>query len=182
MRKLLNLSFLCFIFVIHCYAQQKPNIIFILADDMGYGDVSCLNKNSKILTPNIDKLAAQGKIFTDAHSASAVCTPTRYGILTGRYPWRSKLKAGVLGLYDPPLIEKDRLTVGQLLKGKGYSTACIGKWHLGWDWPLKNGAMFKDSLYKGHNSKEVRWKLEKKIDFTAQIQNGPISKGFEFER
>ncbi len=180
MRKLLNLSFLCFIVVIHCYAQQKPNIIFILADDMGYGDVSCLNKNSKILTPNIDKLAAQGKIFTDAHSASAVCTPTRYGILTGRYPWRSKLKAGVLGLYDPPLIEKDRLTVGQLLKGKGYSTACIGKWHLGWDWPMKNGAMFKDSLYKGHNSEEVRWKLEKEIDFTAQIQNGPISKGFDY--
>jgi arylsulfatase A-like enzyme len=162
-------------------AQHKnPNIIFILADDMGYGDVSSLNKGSKIQTPNIDKLSSLGITFTNAHSASAVCTPSRYGILTGRYPWRSKLKSGVLGLYDPPLIENDRLTVGQLLKNNGYFTACIGKWHLGWDWPLKNGAWFKDSLFNGHNSEQVRWQLEKEINFLADIQNGPLSKGFDY--
>ena len=100
-------------------AQQKPNIIYILADDLGYGDISCLNAASKIQTPNIDKLAAEGMSFTNAHSAAAVCTPTRYGLLTGRYPWRSKLKSGVLGLYDPPLIEDGRLTAGQLLQQQG---------------------------------------------------------------
>ncbi len=161
-------------------AQQRPNVIFILADDLGYGDISCLNAVSKIQTPNIDKLAAEGMSFTDAHSAAAVCTPTRYGLLTGRYPWRSKLKSGVLGLYDPPLIEERRLTIGQLLQQQGYTTACVGKWHLGWDWPLKMGTFFKDSLYNGHKSEQVRWQLEKYIDFSANIENGPLSKGFDY--
>ena len=167
-----------FTFVAH--SQKKPNIIYILADDLGYGDISCLNAASKIHTPNIDQLAAEGMTFTDAHAAAAVCTPTRYGLLTGRYPWRSKLKSGVLGLYDPPLLEEDRLTVGQLLQQQGYTTACVGKWHLGWDWPLKTGAFFKDSLYKGHNSEPVRWQLENYIDFSAKIEHGPLSKGFDY--
>jgi len=110
---------------------DKPNIVFIMADDLGYGDVSCLNKDSKIPTPNIDRLAKEGVIFTDAHAPSAVCTPTRYGVLTGRYCWRTSLKKGVLWGYSPSLIEPGRMTVASLLKQHGYGTACIGKWHLG---------------------------------------------------
>jgi arylsulfatase A-like enzyme len=115
-------------------AVGKPNIVYILADDFGYGDAACYNKDAKIPTPNIDRLAAEGVRFTDAHSASAICSPTRYGILTGRYAWRTRLKRNVLGPYDPPLIEPGRLTVGALLQQHGYHTACIGKWHLGMDW------------------------------------------------
>ncbi|MEQ1839161.1 MAG: arylsulfatase [Verrucomicrobiales bacterium] len=112
-------------------AAEKPNILYILCDDLGYGDVKCLGgERSKIATPNLDRLAAGGMIFTEAHSSSSVCTPTRYGILTGRYSWRC-LKAGVLSGYSPPLIDKNRLTVPALLKQHGYETACIGKWHLG---------------------------------------------------
>lgn len=120
---------------LHLYAQNKnPNIIYILADDLGYGDVSSFNKESKIKTLNIDRLASQGMIFTDAHSGSAVCSPTRYGILTGRYAWRSSLQNGVLWSYDKPLIAPERLSVASLLKNNRYNTACIGKWHLGLDW------------------------------------------------
>ena len=112
--------------------KTKPNIVYILADDLGYGDVSCLNPESKIATPNMDRLAKAGVIFSDAHSGSAVCTPTRYGILTGRYCWRSRLKSGVLWGYSEPLIEAGRLTVPALLKAQGYHSACVGKWHLAW--------------------------------------------------
>src|SRR4051812_29379417 len=115
----------------------KPNIVYILADDLGFGDVHCNNLDSKIPTPNIDKLASEGRRFTDAHSPSSVCTPTRYGILTGRYCWRTKLKSGVLLGYDAPLIEPGRMTVASLLKQNGYRTGCIGKWHLGMDWAVK---------------------------------------------
>ncbi len=111
--------------------REAPNIVYILADDMGYGDVSCLNKDGKIATPNMDRLAKEGMVFTDAHSGSAVCTPTRYGILTGRYCWRSRLKSGVLGGYSSALIEPNRETVASLLQRNGYNTACVGKWHLG---------------------------------------------------
>ena len=112
-------------------AAQPPNIVFILTDDLGYGDISCQNPDSKIQTPNIDRLAKLGMRFTDAHSPSAVCTPTRYGVLTGRYAWRSRLKKGVLEGYSPALIEPGRHTVPSLLKSRGYYTGGIGKWHLG---------------------------------------------------
>lgn len=113
-------------------AADKPNIVYVLCDDLGYGDVKCLGgARSKIKTPNMDKLAAQGMVFTEAHSSSAVCSPTRYGILTGRYNWRSHLQKGVLSGYSEPLIDKNRLTVPALLKQNGYDTGCIGKWHLG---------------------------------------------------
>jgi arylsulfatase A-like enzyme len=112
----------------------KPNIVYILCDDLGYGDVKCLGGDrSKIPTPNIDRLASQGMAFTDAHSSSAVCTPTRYGILTGRYNWRSTLQKSVFSGYSHPLINPNRLTVASLLRQQGYNTACIGKWHLGMD-------------------------------------------------
>lgn len=111
---------------------SKPNIVYLLADDLGYGDVQCLNlERGKIATPNIDRLANEGMVFTDAHSGSSVCTPTRYGILTGRYAWRTRLQSGVLKGYETPLIASERLTVPSLLQQQGFHTACIGKWHLG---------------------------------------------------
>jgi arylsulfatase A len=116
---------------LHAQTNCRPNIIFILADDLGYGDVRCYNPQSKIPTPNLDRLAAEGIRFTDAHAPDAACTPTRYGVLTGRYCFRSRLKAGVLTPWDPPLIEEGRLTVPALLRENGYATACVGKWHLG---------------------------------------------------
>jgi len=139
--------------------KELPNIIIILADDMGYGDVACLNESSKISTPNLDKLARQGIVFTDAHSNSAVCTPTRYGLLTGRYAWRSRLKSGVTWSYDKPVIEPNRTTIASLLKEHNYYTACIGKWHLGLDWA-------RDSANN--------------IDFKKSIENGPVANGFDY--
>src|SRR5580765_5785847 len=111
-----------------CAAETHPNIVFILCDDLGYGDVRCLNPQGKIPTPNFDRVAAEGMLFTDAHSGSAVCTPTRYGLMTGRYAWRSRLQQGVLGGLSPRLIEPGRMTVASLLKSQGYDTACFGKW------------------------------------------------------
>lgn len=142
-------------------SEKKPNIVFILADDMGYGDVSALNEDSKIRTENIDCLARQGAVFTDAHSSSSVSTPTRYGILTGRYNWRSTLKSGVLYGYSKPIIVPGRRTMASVLKEQGYHTACIGKWHLGWDW---------DNIEKGIDS----------IDYSKPIKNGPVTLGFDY--
>lgn len=111
--------------------DERPNVVFIMADDMGYGDPTCLNPDSKIPTPHMDRLAREGMIFTDAHSGSAVCTPTRYGVVTGRYCWRTRLTSGVLNGYSRALIEPGRMTVASLLQGHGYRTGCVGKWHLG---------------------------------------------------
>ncbi len=114
-------------------AETKPNIVFVLFDDMGWSQPQCYQPDSALRTPNLDRLASQGMRFTDAHSASAVCTPTRYGLLTGRYPSRIG-QFGVLTTYSPPIISSTRLTVASLLKQHGYTTACIGKWHLGMHW------------------------------------------------
>jgi arylsulfatase A len=113
--------------------KQTPNIIFVLFDDLGYGQLKSYRAASEFKTPNLDRLAAEGMRFTDAHSAASVCTPTRYGILTGRYPSRIG-QFGVLTTYSPPIIPQSRLTVASLLKQHGYDTACIGKWHLGMEW------------------------------------------------
>jgi arylsulfatase A-like enzyme len=120
--------------------SSTPNIIFILADDMGWGDPQSYNPGSRIPTPYLDQLTAQGMRFTDAHTPSAVCTPTRYGLLTGRYAWRSPLQSGVLFGYDPPLIEQGRMTLADLLRQNGYYTAVVGKWHLGLPWQMKDSA------------------------------------------
>ncbi|MGJ8743552.1 sulfatase family protein [Polaribacter sp.] len=151
--------------------NKKPNIVYILADDLGYGDVKCFNPNGKIPTPNMDKMAANGIKFTDAHTSSSVCTPTRYGIITGRYNWRTSLKSFVLGGYSKSLIKKERTTVANLLKTQGYSTAYIGKWHLGWDWKIIN---------KGKKVNLNKLKAKPKVDFTAPIQNGPSTHGFDY--
>src|SRR4051794_5658335 len=114
----------------YAHAAAPPNIVYILADDLGYGDLGCYNQDSKIPTPHLDRLATEGMRFTDAHAPTSVCTPTRYAILTGRYCWRSRLQRQVLGPWGATLIAADRLTVPALLKQHGYVTACIGKWHL----------------------------------------------------
>ncbi len=117
----------------YCTPNNKPNIIFIMADDLGYGDLSCYGA-TKINTPNVDKISSEGMMFTDAHSPASVCTPTRYAVLTGRYAWRGRLKKEVLwDGYSRSLIEPDRVTIGHIMKAKGYHTAQIGKWHLGWE-------------------------------------------------
>lgn len=140
---------------------QNPNIVYILADDMGYGDVSALNSEAAWKTEHIDQIAEEGMTFTDAHSGSAVCTPTRYGVLTGRYSWRTRLKQGVLWSWDPPLIEPGETTIGSILQAKGYNTACIGKWHLGLGW------QFFDS------------KIDS-VDFSKPITAGPLTQGFDY--
>lgn len=118
-------------------SASRPNIVILYADDLGYGDVRCNNpERGKIPTPNIDKLAAEGMRFTDGHSSSGVCSPSRYTLLTGRYHWRTRLQSGIVGPFGEPLIAPDRMTIGTLAKQQGYRTACIGKWHLGWDWPV----------------------------------------------
>ena len=115
----------------------QPNIVIILADDLGYGDVQCYNpQRGKIPTPNIDRLASQGMRFTDGHSSSGVCSPSRYTLLTRRYHWRTRLQSGIVGVFGAPLIAQDRMTIASLAKKHGYRAAAIGKWHLGWDWPI----------------------------------------------
>lgn len=142
--------------------RRHPNIVIILADDMGVGDVQALYPQGKIPSPHLDRFAREGMVFTDAHSASAVCTPTRYGLLTGRYAWRTRLQEWVIDAYEPPLIASDRLTLPKTLQRQGYHTACIGKWHLGWDWSGEGEARAK------------------KPDFSLPIESGPTTRGFDY--
>lgn len=150
-----------------------PNIVYILCDDLGYGDVRCFNPQGKIATPHIDRLASEGMRFTDAHSGSAVCTPTRYGLLTGRYAWRTRLQQGVLGGLSPRLIEPGRLTVATLLKQHGYHTACIGKWHLGLNWVRLPG---KSVAELSIESPEQVWN----VDYAQPFTDGPRAVGFDY--
>ncbi len=149
----------------------KPNVVYILSDDLGYGDVQCYNPKGKIPTPNMDAMAANGARFTDAHTTSAVCTPTRYSILTGRYNWRSKLKNSVEGGYSRSLIMPERTTVAEMMKTQGYTTAFIGKWHLGWDWKMNTDYSDKElkSLHKARD-----------VDFSAPVANNPNTHGFDY--
>jgi arylsulfatase A len=151
----------------------RPNIIFILCDDMGYGDVKCLNPEGKIPTPQLDAMAARGMTFTDAHSSSAVCTPTRYSVMTGRYNWRTKLQQSVLGGLSPRLIEQGRITVASMLKEKGYHTACVGKWHLGMDWVKLPGKEVSELSIE--TADQVY-----NVDYTQPISNGPTAVGFDY--
>jgi len=157
--------------------NQLPNIVYILADDLGYGDISVNNPDGKVSTPNIDKLASQGMRFTDAHSPSSVCTPTRYSLMTGRYPWRSRLPVGVLRGYSRTLIEENRPTVASLLKSHGYRTGAIGKWHLGLDWALNPDHQSLASK-EGYGIKEEM--DPKHIDFTKEAAHGPNTVGFDY--
>ena len=174
--------------------RTRPNIVYILADDLGYGDVRCYGGDrSKIPTPHLDRMAEQGMRFTDAHTCSSVCTPTRYGILTGRYSWRSRLQKGVLYGDDPPLIAPDRLTVASLLKRNGYTTVCLGKWHLGLGLPpraasadVRNNAAAGVDTSDGNAvaapvsvaaaaDRADPWRF----DYAGRIEHGPIQLGFD---
>ncbi len=159
---------------------EKPNIVFIMADDMGYGDVGCYNDQSRIPTPNMDRLSRQGIRFTDAHSADSVCTPSRYGLLTGRYCWRTNLKRGVLFNYEPPLIAADRMTIASLLKGQEYRTAIAGKWHLGLGFTAKQGRSvnFNAPLPWAAGPLPDR-EVSESIDFSAPVFGGPEELGFD---
>lgn len=155
--------------------SKRPNIILFLTDDLGYGDVSCMNPESKIHTGNIDRLAAGGMRFTDAHASSAVCSPSRYALLTGRYNWRSELKRMVLPGVSRALIEEGRETMASMLKKQGYRTACVGKWHLGMDWETVD-----------HTELTIHMPLVDKrrpdlgLDYDKPIKNGPNAKGFDY--
>jgi len=163
--------------------SRRPNIVYILADDMGYGDLSCLNADSKIRTEHLDRLREGGMAFTDGHSSSAVCTPSRYSILTGRYNWRSRLKQGVTGGYSKVLIEDGRLTVAEMLKREGYRTACFGKWHLGWDWESRAGEQGSgragQTPGKANQTFSADLRKIEDVDFMKPITNGPTTRGFE---
>ena len=150
-------------------STPHPNIVFILADDLGYGDVGCYNPASRIPTPHLDRLASQGLLFTDAHSPSTVCTPTRYSILTGRMQFRTGVRGVFVGAGGPNLIEKGRLTLPQMLREKGYATACIGKWHVGLTFLDKEGNRIKEGGPKG----------VARIDYSRAIPDAPIHRGFD---
>ena len=152
-------------------AKGRPNIVIILADDLGVGNIQAHFPENKIATPYLDRFSGESMRFTNAHSGSAVCTPTRYGLLTGRYAWRTRLQEWVLGCYEPPLIAADRLTLPGFLSENGYATACIGKWHLGWNWqgPQPNAM---DERANIHRTKQ--W------DYTKPVLNGPTTRGFDY--
>jgi arylsulfatase A len=174
----------------------KPNVLVLLADDLGYGDVQCYNRErGRIPTPNIDKLAAQGMRFTDGHSSSGVCSPSRYTLLTGRYHWRTRLQKGIVGVFGEPLIAPDRMTIGSLAKQQGYRTACIGKWHLGWDWPISKQqrplltptAQPKDEVVRTERKAAARAATPTQEQtevwrdiFSKPIAGGPTTRGFDF--
>lgn len=163
-------------------ASQHPNVIVVMADDLGIGDVSATNPDCKIKTPYLQTMADQGLTFLDAHTPSSVCTPTRYGLLTGRYNWRSRLSRGVLGGTSQHLIPADRPTVGHLMRKAGYNTAMIGKWHLGWDWQKKTNdaepAKANGKSKSKSKAKSGRLNADD-IDFTKPVTNGPDINGFD---
>ena len=168
--------------------KKKPNIVYFFVDDMGCGDASCLNPDGKIKTPNIDRLAAEGMKFTDAHSSSAVCSPSRYSVLTGRYNWRSTLQKGIVDVYGDALISEDRMTVPGFLKPHGYHSACIGKWHLGqsWDFDADKDTFHAPTGYGKHDDtlaadreatpeEQARWQEA----FSKPTLGGPTARGFD---
>ncbi len=183
----------CLLLVVGCGRQgstetaatadpAKPNILYILADDMGYGDVSCYNPNGKIHTPHIDALAASGMRFTDAHAPSSVCTPTRYALMTGQYAWRSRLPKGVLRGYGRSLIPEGSYTVASFLQRQGYHTAVVGKWHLGLDWTVKPGHehALAPGSYGVNATGLVQDMKPEHIDFEGPVTGGPLARGFNY--
>lgn len=165
--------------------SAPPNIVYILADDMGQGDLSAYNPASAWRTPHLDRLAQTGMRFTDAHSSSAVCTPSRYSIMTGRYAWRSRLKQQVAYGYSPPIIEPGRLTVPRFLQQHGYKTAMVGKWHLGFDWARRAPGSGPDPLdpppEPGASPRptENSPAYSRDVDYTKPFANGPVAIGFQ---
>jgi arylsulfatase A len=181
MVRIKGLNLLIFLLVPACFflnaganEKQKPNIVIILTDDLGYGDVSFLNPQSKVKTPQMDALAKEGVWATDAHSPSTVCSPSRYSMLTGRYSWRRKISR--LNPWKESYIDQDRVTLPKMLKSKGYYSACVGKWHLGFDWPWKGGVKPPTSVI-GSGTSKATCDL---FDWSEPIQGGPLGAGFDY--
>ena len=181
MVRIKGLNLLIFLLVPACFflnaganEKQKPNIVIILTDDLGYGDVSFLNPQSKVKTPQMDALAKEGVWATDAHSPSTVCSPSRYSMLTGRYSWRRKISR--LNPWKESYIDQDRVTLPKMLKSKGYYSACVGKWHLGFDWPWKGGVKPPTSVI-GSGTSKATCDL---FDWSKPIQGGPLGAGFDY--
>jgi arylsulfatase A-like enzyme len=162
-------------FSMYLKAQDVPNIVIIYADDMGYGDLNCQNPNSKIPTPHLDQLASEGMRFTDAHSSSGICSPSRYALLTGQYHWRRTHK--IVSTFGPTLFREKDITLPQLLKGNGFTTACIGKWHLGWDWEINNKP---SGNYINPKGKTMSCYLPGDVKMDRAIGGGPTSVGFDY--
>uniref|UniRef100_UPI003566547A sulfatase family protein n=1 Tax=Fodinibius sp. TaxID=1872440 RepID=UPI003566547A len=152
-------------------AQEKPNIVILFADDMGYGDVGAYNSESRIPTPNIDRLAAEGMRFTDAHAPGAVCHPSRYGLLTGRYPFRTNTNVWP----EQPVIDEDRLTIASLLQSEGYRTAMVGKWHLGFDESHATDPSTAADSPAGGNTRAAY----RQYDPDVPLRGGPADRGFD---
>lgn len=151
--------------------NEFPNIVIIFADDMGYGDVSGLNPEAKTYTPAIDQMIDQGITFTEAHASASVCTPSRYGLLTGRYAFRNKINGGNVNGFQPTVFEPDRKTLAHLLNNAGYTTACVGKWHLGFDWQTAPG---------GEEPSQDRETNYSNVDYSKAIEQGPNFFGFDY--
>jgi arylsulfatase A len=201
MHAILLICTLCSATALHAaelVAQKKPNILVLYADDLGYGDVQCNNpERGKIPTPNIDRLASQGMRFTDGHSSSGVCSPSRYTLLTGRYHWRTRLQGGIVGPFGEPLIAAERMTIGTLAQQQGYRTACIGKWHLGMDWPFTEAQrpLLSPAKQLGKIPKEASKREKRAVAaaavateeqiavwrdvFSKPIGGGPSTRGFD---
>lgn len=175
---------LCFSIAVLCGSSTQaapPNIVVLYADDLGYGDVQCNNRDrGKIPTPHIDKLASQGMRFTDGHSSSGVCSPSRYALLTGRYHWRTRLQSGIVGVFGDPLIAPDRMTIAGLAKQHGYRTACVGKWHLGWNWPIDAKQRPLLNAPKGQSvAATAEQRAAWESIFSQRIEGGPTTRGFD---
>lgn len=182
-KRFFPIRILVFLLLLGCTPKEEvrdspPNIIYILADDLGYGDLSIYNKDSKIKTPHLDQLARDGMRFMDMHSTSSVCTPTRYSILTGEYAWRTSLKTGVLWSYGPLMIPNEKETVAKLLKRNGYQTAVVGKWHLGLDWQLKTPHQ-ENQIVQNDYGLITDYKVEI-VDFSKNPTRGPSQVGFDY--
>jgi arylsulfatase A-like enzyme len=154
--------------------NKPPNILIIYADDMGYGDLNCQNPDSKIPTPYLDRLASEGMRFTDAHSSSGICSPSRFALLTGMYHWRRQ--HGIVNSFGKPFFNNSDVTLPRVLRQNGYATACIGKWHLGWDWEFKNepsGEVLQwGRLQKFYHPEDIDW--------SKPIAGGPLDRGFDY--
>lgn len=153
---------------------EQPNIVIIYADDMGFGDLNCQNPNSKIPTPYLDKLATEGMRFTDAHSSSGICSPSRFALLTGQYHWRRT--HGIVGSFGPAMFKNSDITLPQVLKETGYTTACFGKWHLGWNWNFINEKPTGERTYWNNTRKAY---LNEDIDWESPLTGGPLDRGFD---
>ena len=169
MRFICQLTTLSLILAATALADRKPNILFILADDLGYGDISCYNPEAKVKTVHMDQLASQGLRFTDGHSPATVCTPSRYSLLTGRMAFRTGNRGVFTGVGGPCLIEKERLTVAGMLRKAGYTTALFGKWHVGMTFFDKDGEPINQNGLAG----------VKRIDYTRPIEGSPVQRGFD---